>query len=84
DSATFSNQQHQFGSVEVNKMADLLLLSKNPLEDINNLESLETVISNQKIYELEDLKLMKNYVASIATSWAFTSDQIWVTLKSFF
>lgn len=84
DSAQFSNQQTQFGSVEENKIADLLLLTKNPLDSIKNIESLETVIVHQQIFAQKDFTIMKNYVAEIATSWAFTSAQVWLTIKSFF
>lgn len=83
DSATFSDQQQLFGSVEENKVADLLLLSSNPLENINNIGSLETVIVHQQVFNQNDLTKMKNYVAEIATSWAFTSEQLWMTIKSF-
>jgi len=36
DAAEFLGQQHEFGTVEVGKRGDLLLLSANPLEDIRN------------------------------------------------
>lgn len=84
NSATFTNQQDSFGSVEVGKIADLLLLGDNPLEDISHLESLEMVIVHQQIFDQSDIAMMKSYVADIATSWAFTSQQWWVTVKSFF
>jgi hypothetical protein len=83
DSATFLNQQSLFGSVEEGKVADLLLLGNNPLENISNLESLEVVFVHQKLYGQNDLSNMKTYVADIATSWAFTSEQLLVTMKSF-
>jgi hypothetical protein len=84
DSATFANQQQFFGSVEESKVADLLLLAKNPLENINNIESIETVIVHQQVFNQDDLNTMKNYVSNLATSWAFTSEQLWMTVKSFF
>lgn len=84
DSATFVEQQHLFGSVEESKVADLLLLAKNPLENIRNIESIETVIVHQQIFNQKDFSAMKTYVEEIATSWAFTSEQLWLMMKSIF
>jgi len=40
----FMDFQKEYGSVEKGKVADLLILAKNPLEDLQNLRSLERVI----------------------------------------
>lgn len=42
--ATVLGEQKRLGSVSVGKQADLLLLSKNPLDDIRNTRSIELVI----------------------------------------
>lgn len=41
---------HKLGSVEVGKLADLVIMTKNPLEDIRNTRSIEYVIKNGVIY----------------------------------
>jgi imidazolonepropionase-like amidohydrolase len=49
--ATFVHQDKNLGTVETGKLADLIILDKNPLEDIQNIRSLETVIQHGKIQD---------------------------------
>jgi imidazolonepropionase-like amidohydrolase len=44
--ARFLNLENKYGSVTVGKFADLLLLDKNPLENINNTRSINTIFYN--------------------------------------
>ena len=39
------------GTVSINKAADLLLLYKNPLDDIGNINSVDMVIKDGKIFK---------------------------------
>lgn len=39
------------GSIEEGKLADLLIMDKNPLEDIRNTNTLTHVIKNGKVYD---------------------------------
>lgn len=54
----FFNLENQFGSVEATKTAHLLLLNKNPLENIENLSSIYAVVKSGKIYNKELLNRM--------------------------
>ncbi len=56
--AIFMNKKADFGSVEVGKMASLVLLNKNPLENIENTKTIETVIVRGKVYSRKALDLM--------------------------
>ncbi|MDH3648319.1 MAG: amidohydrolase family protein [Saprospiraceae bacterium] len=43
------------GSIEVGKLADLLIVGSNPLDDIRNLRDLQSVVLNGKIISISDL-----------------------------
>jgi imidazolonepropionase-like amidohydrolase len=50
NAAVFMNKEDDFGSVEVGKLASLVLLNKNPLENIENTKSIETVIIRGNLF----------------------------------
>jgi imidazolonepropionase-like amidohydrolase len=50
NAAIFINKEDDFGSVEVGKLASLVLLNMNPLENIENTKSIETVIVRGKVF----------------------------------
>ena len=43
----------RLGTIEVGKLADLLVLSADPLEDISNVRRVERVIKDGKLVSLE-------------------------------
>ncbi len=45
----------KIGKLQKDYYADIVLTSKNPLEDISNLRTLHTVVYNGRIYKVEDL-----------------------------
>ena len=49
------NAQHDLGSIEVGKLADLVVVEANPLMDIRNARATRLVIKNGEVYELERL-----------------------------
>jgi hypothetical protein len=53
------------GTVAVNKKANLVLLSKNPLENISNTKSIEMVIVNGKVFTSAQLQLMMEGVKKL-------------------
>ncbi len=52
--------EKDMGTIEVGKLADILIVKKNPLEDIKYLRAFESVIANGILYQLEDLLVNQN------------------------
>ena len=53
--AEFLGKLSSYGTVEEGKIADLILLEKNPLDDIDNVRKIQAVILHGKLIPLADL-----------------------------
>jgi imidazolonepropionase-like amidohydrolase len=49
--AKYLGLDHDIGSLEAGKLADLIVMDKNPLEDIHNSDSVHYTVLNGRVYE---------------------------------
>ncbi len=62
NSAKYLKATDSLGAIKIGNMADLVLLNKNPLNDIKNTTSIETVISNGEIFNRSTLDSLLQFV----------------------
>lgn len=60
--AIFLEINEHYGTVGVGKVADLALLSKNPLEDIENIRSISTVVRDGQVIDSSKIAAIKNFI----------------------
>ena len=56
--ARFLGRTKDLGTIETGKLADMVLLGANPLDDIHNTRKIEAVILNGKLLPKEELEKM--------------------------
>ena len=67
--AEYLGMSHQIGSLEAGKLADLIVLDANPLEDIRNSEQVRYTMVNGRLYESATLKEVGNYDKERTPFW---------------
>jgi imidazolonepropionase-like amidohydrolase len=67
--ADYIGMGDQIGSIQEGKLADLIVMDKNPLEDIRNSETIHRVILNGRIYDPETMDEVGNHPHKRAAFW---------------
>ncbi len=71
--------QANLGSIEVGKLADLLILDANPLDDIRNTNTIHWVMKNGRLYEGNTLAEVWPRAKMLPKQWWMTNDAMPVT-----
>jgi hypothetical protein len=66
--AKFMNTEQKNGTVAVNKQANLVILTKNPLQDITHTKNITTVLLNGKVYTSSQLQMMMETVKKLVAA----------------
>ena len=66
--ARFLGMEDRFGTVEKGTLGDLVLLDRNPLEDIRNTREIFAVVANGRLFSREDLDRLLLQVEQSAAS----------------
>ena len=59
--AYYIGMEDEIGSLETGKLADLVILEKNPLDDIRNTEAISHVMVNGRIYDAKTMNQIGNH-----------------------
>lgn len=80
--AEYFGLQKEYGGVAAGMNADLILLNKNPLEDIRNTQSIDAVIFNGNFYDRNKLNEISDAVEARAKSWTVACKILWEFIKN--
>ena len=74
NNAEFLHQQAMFGTVEEGKRADLLIVRKDPLQDIRNTQTIDTVIKDGQVIDTRYHADFRNPIPSPPPPWGYIAN----------
>ena len=80
--AEYAKKDKDFGTIETGKIADLVILDKNPLEDITNSKTIFGVVMNGTYYDSNKIQELKKNTQSIASSFHINVKVIYSLVNS--
>lgn len=80
--AEYFGREQDYGQIKTGFMADLILLNKNPLENIRHSLTIEAVIFNGNLYNRKKLDEIEKVVEARAQSWAVGCKILWQFIKN--
>ncbi len=82
DAARFSGRHDEFGSIEAGKMADMLLLDENPLEDIRNTRRIAGLFFDGQYFDRPALDRLLTFAERQAGSVRVNLRLLWQAVNS--
>jgi hypothetical protein len=80
--AEYFGLEDDYGQIKEGMTADLVILNKNPLENIKNTLTIDSVIFNGNYYERSVLDKLNNLVVKRAKSWSVACKILWEFIKN--
>lgn len=75
--ARHMGMERDFGSIEAGKMADIVILNRNPLDNIANAAAIDSVIYDGRLHQRRSLDAMLSFVERQASSFALSCKFVW-------
>lgn len=80
--AQYVKKEKDFGSIEIGKIADIVILDKNPLEDIRHSKTIHGVLMNGLYYNSATLQKHKEFTQSMSASFHMNVKQFYSLIDS--
>ena len=80
--AKFVGNENDYGTIENGKFADLIILNRNPLENISNTKTIDGVIMNGIYYNSDKLNELKTFTQLISSSFPMNVKVFYSLIKS--
>lgn len=80
--AKYFRIEDEIGSINVGKVANMVLLNANPIENIKHTQAIHTVFQGTQIYKTEKLSQLKQNVKKLSNSHSITAKILMMVLQN--